>query len=114
MRWSWSDDALAPSMERAQVLALIPTFIVVAVDATGIESSCRCYVQSQRLGTTLSSSVLWASVLIVSQIGTSAGFVLFASAGNLTPVFLARIKQRGKGAVQENERGGAIKREHGM
>ncbi len=100
----------------ANSLALIPTFVVVAVDATGMGIILPLLpFYSQRLGATpflvgalvsvyaicqlvagpvvgmLSDRYGRRNVLIVSQIGTLAGFVLLAVAGNLTIVFLARI-----------------------
>ncbi len=97
-------------------LALIPTFIVVAVDATGMGIILPLLpFYSQRLGATpfmigalvsvyavcqliagpivgvLSDRYGRRKVLVVSQIGTCVGFVLLAIAGNLTLVFLARI-----------------------
>src|SRR5260370_30348178 len=99
-----------------EALALIPTFIVVAVDATGMGIILPLLpFYSQRLGATpfivgtlisvyalcqlvagpvvglLSDRYGRRSVLIVSQIGTLAGFVVLASATSLTLVFLARI-----------------------
>jgi MFS family permease len=97
-------------------LALIPTFVVVAVDATGMGIILPLLpFYSQRLGATpfligalisvyavcqliagpvvgmLSDRYGRRKVLLVSQIGTFAGFVLLALAGDLTLVFLARI-----------------------
>ena len=97
-------------------LALVPTFVVVAVDATGMGIILPLLpFYSQRLGATpfligalisvyamcqliagpvvgmLSDRYGRRKVLLVSQIGTFAGFVLLALAGNLTLVFLARI-----------------------
>lgn len=97
-------------------LALIPTFIVVAVDATGMGIILPLLpFYSQRLGATpflvgalvsvyaicqlvagpvvgiVSDRYGRRKVLVVSQIGTFVGFVLLASAGSLTLVFLARI-----------------------
>lgn len=97
-------------------LALIPSFIVVAVDATGMGIILPLLpFYSQRLGATpfvigalisvyavcqliagpivgmLSDRYGRRKVLVVSQIGTCVGFVLLAIAGNLTLVFLARI-----------------------
>lgn len=97
-------------------LALIPTFIVVAVDATGMGIILPLLpFYSQRLGATpfvigalisvyavcqliagpivgtLSDRYGRRKVLLFSQIGTCIGFVLLAVAGNLTVVFLARI-----------------------
>src|ERR1700731_745201 len=101
---------------RAPDLSLVPTFIVVAVDATGMGIILPLLpFHSQRLGATpfivgslisayalcqliagpvvgtLSDRYGRRRVLIVSQIGTLAGFVLLASANSLTLVFLARI-----------------------
>src|SRR5215468_1592185 len=97
-------------------LSLVPTFVVVAVDATGLGIILPLLpFYSQRLGATpfvlgmlisayavcqliagpvvgmLSDRYGRRKVLLVSQIGTFAGFVLLALAGNLTLVFLARI-----------------------
>jgi len=97
-------------------LALIPTFVVVAVDATGMGIILPLLpFYSQRLGASpfligalisvyavcqliagpvvgiLSDRYGRRKVLVVSQIGTFVGFVLLAMAGNLTLVFLARI-----------------------
>lgn len=97
-------------------LALTPTFIVVAVDATGMGIILPLLpFYSQRLGATpfvigalisvyavcqliagpivgmLSDRYGRRKVLVVSQIGTCVGFILLAIAGNLTLVFLARI-----------------------
>ncbi|KWV52167.1 MFS transporter [Bradyrhizobium macuxiense] len=97
-------------------LALVPTFIVVAVDATGLGIILPLLpFYSQRLGATpfligalisvyavcqliagpvvgmLSDRYGRRNVLVVSQIGTFVGFVLLAMASNLTLVFLARI-----------------------
>ena len=97
-------------------LVLIPAFVVVAVDATGMGIILPLLpFYSQRLGATpfligalisayavcqliagpvvgmLSDRYGRRAVLVVSQIGTFAGFVLLALAGNLTLVFLARI-----------------------
>ncbi|MGY3693286.1 MFS family permease [Bradyrhizobium sp. USDA 3240] len=97
-------------------LALVPTFIVVAVDATGLGIILPLLpFYSQRLGATpfvigalisvyalcqliagpivgvLSDRYGRRKVLVVSQVGTCVGFVLLAIAGNLTLVFLARI-----------------------
>ena len=97
-------------------LALVPTFIVVAVDATGLGIILPLLpFYSQRLGATpfligalisvyavcqliagpvvgmLSDRYGRRNVLVVSQVGTFIGFVLLAMAGNLTLVFLARI-----------------------
>ncbi|SDS83352.1 MFS transporter [Bradyrhizobium canariense] len=105
-----------PIASRTQILALLPTFIVVAVDATGMGIILPLLpFYSQRLGATpfivgslisvyalcqlvagpvvgtLSDRYGRRRVLIVSQIGTLAGFVLLASANSLTLVFLARI-----------------------
>jgi MFS family permease len=105
-----------PLPGQPEALALIPTFIVVAVDATGMGIILPLLpFYSQRLGATpfivgslisvyalcqlvagpvvgmLSDRYGRRSVLIVSQIGTLAGFVLLASATSLTLVFLARI-----------------------
>ncbi|PWT86391.1 MAG: MFS transporter [Proteobacteria bacterium] len=101
---------------RESSLALVPTFVVVAVDATGMGIILPLLpFYSQRLGATpfligalisvyavcqliagpvvgmLSDRYGRRNVLLVSQIGTFAGFVLLALAGNLTLVFLARI-----------------------
>jgi MFS family permease len=97
-------------------LALVPTFIVVAVDATGMGIILPLLpFYSQRLGATpfligalisvyavcqlvagpvvgiLSDRYGRRKVLVVSQIGTLVGFVLLALADSLTMVFLARI-----------------------
>jgi MFS family permease len=97
-------------------LALVPTFVVVAVDATGMGITLPLLpFYSQRLGATpfligalisvyavcqliagpmvgmLSDRYGRRKVLVVSQIGTFVGFVLLAIAGSLTLVFLARI-----------------------
>ncbi|KJC42310.1 MFS transporter [Bradyrhizobium sp. LTSP885] len=97
-------------------LALVPTFIVVAVDATGMGIILPLLpFYSQRLGATpfligalisvyavcqliagpvvgiLSDRYGRRKVLVVSQIGTFVGFVLLALADSLTLVFLARI-----------------------
>ena len=97
-------------------LALVPTFIVVAVDATGMGIILPLLpFYSQRLGATpfligalisvyavcqliagpvvgmLSDRYGRRKVLLVSQVGTFAGFVLLALAGDLRLVFLARI-----------------------
>ena len=105
-----------PVPGQPEALALIPTFIVVAVDATGMGIILPLLpFYSQRLGATpfivgslisvyalcqlvagpvvgmLSDRYGRRSVLIVSQIGTLAGFVVLASATSLTLVFLARI-----------------------
>src|ERR1700751_5615640 len=101
---------------RVPDLSLIPTFVVVAVDAPvlGIILPLLPFY-SQRLGATpflvgalvsayavcqliagpvvgiLSDRYGRRNVLLVSQVGTLAGFVLLALANNLTLVFLARI-----------------------
>ena len=105
-----------PIPGQPEALALIPTFIVVAVDATGMGIILPLLpFYSERLGATpfivgslisvyalcqlvagpvvgmLSDRYGRRSVLIVSQIGTLAGFVLLASATSLMLVFLARI-----------------------
>ncbi|SFH95263.1 MFS transporter [Bradyrhizobium sp. cf659] len=97
-------------------LTLVPTFVVVAVDATGMGIILPLLpFYSQRLGATpfllgalisvyavcqliagpvvgmLSDRYGRRRVLLVSQIGTFIGFVLLALAGNLTLVFVARI-----------------------
>jgi MFS family permease len=97
-------------------LSLVPTFVVVAVDATGMGIILPLLpFYSQRLGATpfligalisvyavcqliagpvvgiLSDRYGRRKVLVVSQVGTLIGFVLLALAGNLTLVFLARI-----------------------
>ncbi|WP_445221621.1 MFS transporter [Bradyrhizobium sp. Pa8] len=97
-------------------LTLVPTFVVVAVDATGMGIILPLLpFYSQRLGATpfllgalisayaacqlvagpvvgmLSDRYGRRKVLVVSQIGTFIGFILLALAGNLTLVFLARI-----------------------
>lgn len=97
-------------------MTLVPTFVVVAVDATGMGIILPLLpFYSQRLGATpfligalisvyavcqlvagpvvgiLSDRYGRRKVLVVSQIGTLIGFVLLALAGNLTLVFLARI-----------------------
>jgi MFS family permease len=97
-------------------LALVPTFVVVAVDATGMGIILPLLpFYSQRLGATpfligalisvyavcqliagpvvgmLSDHYGRRKILVVSQIGTCVGFALLAIAGNLTLVFLARI-----------------------
>lgn len=107
---------LPEAMARASALTLIPTFVVVAVDATGMGIILPLLpFYSQRLGATpfligalisvyaacqlvagpvvgmLSDRYGRRKVLVVSQIGTLIGFVLLALAGNLTLVFLARI-----------------------
>jgi multidrug resistance protein len=101
---------------RVPDLSLVPTFIVVAVDATGMGIILPLLpFYSQRLGATpfllgalvsayavcqlvagpivgiLSDRYGRRKVLLVSQIGTLAGFVLLALAPNLTLVFIARI-----------------------
>lgn len=101
---------------RAPDLSLVPTFIVVAVDATGMGIILPLLpFYSQRLGATpfligalvsayaacqlvagpivgmLSDRYGRRKVLMISQIGTLAGFVLLALAPNLTLVFFARI-----------------------
>src|SRR6202035_1175580 len=101
---------------RALDLSLVSTFIVVAVDATGMGIILPLLpFYSQRLGATpflvgalvsvyavcqlmagpivgiLSDRYGRRKVLLVSQIGTLAGFVVLALAPNLTLVFLARI-----------------------
>jgi MFS family permease len=103
-------------MAGESTLTLIPTFVVVAVDATGMGIILPLLpFYSQRLGATpfligalisvyavcqlfagpvvgmLSDRYGRRKVLVVSQIGTFIGFVLLALAGNLTLVFLARI-----------------------
>lgn len=97
-------------------LSLVPTFVVVAVDATGMGIILPLLpFYSQRLGATpfligalisvyavcqliagpvvgiLSDRYGRRKILVVSQFGTLIGFVLLALAGNLTLVFLARI-----------------------
>jgi predicted MFS family arabinose efflux permease len=97
-------------------LALVPTGIVVAVDATALGIILPLLpFYSQRLGATpfmigalmsvyaacqlvagpivgmLSDRYGRRNVLLLSQLGTFAGLVLLASAGSLTLVFLARI-----------------------
>ncbi|MGD5678149.1 MFS transporter, partial [Xanthomonas citri pv. citri] len=104
------------AMAGAGTLTLIPTFVVVAVDATGMGIILPLLpFYSERLGATpvllgalisvyavcqliagpvvgmLSDRHGRRKVLVVSQIGTLIGFVLLALAGNLTLVFLARI-----------------------
>jgi len=99
-----------------EVLALIPTFIVVAVDAAGmgiilpllpfysqqlgatpftvgalISVYALCQLVAGPVVGTLSDRYGRRGVLIVSQIGTLVGFVLLASTNSLTVVFLARI-----------------------
>jgi MFS family permease len=101
---------------RAPDLSLVPTFIVVAVDATGMGIILPLLpFYSQRLGATpflvgalvsvyavcqlvagpivgiLSDRYGRRKVLLVSQIGTLAGFALLALAPSLMLVFLARI-----------------------
>ena len=101
---------------RVPDLSLVPTFVVVAVDATGMGIILPLLpFYSQRLGATpflvgalvsvyavcqlvagpivgiLSDRYGRRKVLLVSQLGTLAGFVLLALAPNLTLVFLARI-----------------------
>jgi MFS family permease len=105
-----------PGASYAQILELIPAFIVVAVDATGLGIILPLLpFYSQRLGATpfivgslisvyalcqlvagplvgtLSDRYGRKSILIVSQIGTLAGFVLLATANSLMLIFLARI-----------------------
>jgi MFS family permease len=107
-----SRDVIAGSCQ----LMLVPTFVVVAVDATGMGIILPLLpFYSERLGATpfllgalvsayaacqliagpvvgmLSDRYGRRKVLVVSQIGTCVGFVLLALAGNLTLVFLARI-----------------------
>ncbi|MGV7213778.1 MFS transporter [Bradyrhizobium sp. UFLA05-112] len=97
-------------------LSLVPTFVVVAVDATGLGIILPLLpFYSLRLGATpfmlgmlisayavcqliagpvvgmLSDRYGRRKVLLVSQIGTFVGFTLLALATNLTLVFLARI-----------------------
>jgi predicted MFS family arabinose efflux permease len=97
-------------------LALVPTGIVVAVDATALGIILPLLpFYSQRLGATpfmigalmsvyaacqlvagpilgmLSDRYGRRNVLLLSQLGTFAGLVLLASAGSLTPVFAARV-----------------------
>ncbi|QOZ68466.1 MFS transporter [Bradyrhizobium arachidis] len=106
----------AETMAGHGALTLVPTFVVVAVDATGMGIILPLLpFYSQRLGATpfvlgalisvyavcqliagpavgmLSDRYGRRKVLVVSQIGTLIGFVLLALAGNLTLVFLARI-----------------------
>ena len=106
----------AETMAGHSALTLVPTFVVVAVDATGMGIILPLLpFYSQRLGATpfmlgalisvyavcqliagpavgmLSDRYGRRKVLVVSQIGTLIGFVLLALAGNLTLVFLARI-----------------------
>src|SRR6516225_546033 len=101
---------------RVPDLSLVPTFIVVAVDATGMGiilpllpfySQCLgatpflvgalvsvyavCQLVSGPIVGILSDRYGRRKVLLVSQLGTLAGFVLLALAPNLTLVFLARI-----------------------
>jgi MFS family permease len=101
---------------RARGLSPIPTFIVVAVDATGMGIILPLLpFYSERLGATpfvigalvsvyavcqlvagpvvgtLSDRYGRRKVLVVSQIGTLVGFILLAAANGLTLVFLARI-----------------------
>jgi predicted MFS family arabinose efflux permease len=105
-----------PGASCARILELIPAFIVVAIDATGMGIILPLLpFYSQRLGATpfvvgslisvyalcqlvagplvgaLSDRYGRKSVLIVSQIGTLAGFVLLAAANSLMLIFLARI-----------------------
>ncbi|WP_375309581.1 MFS transporter [Bradyrhizobium sp. A5] len=104
------------AMASAGTLALMPTFVVVAVDATGMGIILPLLpFYSQRLGATpvllgalisvyavcqliagpvvgmLSDRYGRRKVLVVSQVGTLIGFVLLALAANLTLVFLARV-----------------------
>lgn len=104
-----------PITGKVQVLARLPTFIVVAVDAGNgnhlpvaavLFAAARCHAIHCR-GPNLRLCLLPAGcrtrgrnfvgqygrrrVLIVSQIGTLAGFVLLASANSLILVFLRRI-----------------------
>ena len=104
------------TMAGESTLTLFPTFVVVAVDATGMGIILPLLpFYSQRLGATpfllgalisayavcqlvagpvvgmLSDHYGRRKVLVVSQIGTFIGFILLALAGNLTLVFLARI-----------------------
>lgn len=106
----------AETMAGHSALTLVPTFVVVAVDATGMGIILPLLpFYSQRLGATpfllgalisvyavcqliagpavgmLSDRYGRRKVLVVSQIGTLIGFVLLALADNLTLVFLARI-----------------------
>ena len=101
---------------RSQLTVLVPTFFVVAVDATGMGIILPLLpFYSQRLGATpfilgslisvyalcqlvagpvvgmLSDRYGRKNVLIISQAGTLAGFVLLASANSLILVFLARM-----------------------
>jgi MFS family permease len=104
------------AMAGDSALTLVPTFVVVAVDATGMGIILPLLpFYSQRLGATpfligalisvyavcqliagpvvgiLSDRYGRRKVLVVSQVGTLIGFVLLALAGNLMLVFLARI-----------------------
>lgn len=104
------------TMAGESTLTLVPTFVVVAVDATGMGIILPLLpFYSQRLGATpfllgalisayavcqlvagpvvgmLSDRYGRRKVLVISQIGTFIGFILLALAGNLTLVFLARI-----------------------
>ena len=104
------------SGEHASTLALLPTAIVVMVDATALGIIVPLLpFYSQRLGATpfligalmsayavcqliagpavgtLSDRYGRRNVLIMSQLGTFAGLVLLALANSLTLVFLARI-----------------------
>jgi MFS family permease len=106
----------SPGARSAPVLALLPTFIVVAVDATGmgiilpllpfyslrlgatpfivgalISVYALCQLIAGPVVGTLSDRYGRKSVLIASQAGSLVGFVLLASAGSLMLVFLARI-----------------------
>src|SRR5437868_8159375 len=97
-----------PIPGQPEALALIPTFVVVAVDATGMGIILPLLpFYSQRLGATpfligalisvyaicqliagpvvgiLSDRYGRRKVLVVSQVGTLIGFVLLALAGNL-------------------------------
>jgi MFS family permease len=106
----------SPGARSAPVLALLPTFIVVAVDATGmgiilpllpfyslrlgatpfivgalISVYALCQLIAGPVVGTLSDRYGRKSVLIASQLGSLVGFVLLASAGSLMLVFLARI-----------------------
>src|SRR5260370_11405241 len=105
-----------PGASYAQILELIPAFIVVAIDATGLGIILPLLpFYSQRLGATpfivgslisvyalcqlvagplvgtLSDRYGRKSVLIVTQIGTLAGFLLLSPAHNLLFIFLARL-----------------------
>jgi MFS family permease len=105
-----------PGASCTRILELIPAFVVVAIDATGMGIILPLLpFYSQRLGATpfivgslisvyalcqlvagplvgtLSDRYGRKSVLIVSQIGTLAGFVLLAAANSLMLIFLARI-----------------------